>query len=51
MTAECRCGQDSDPLLVMLSVPAAARVPPDPLLRLLVNRRPDPISRTGADEL
>ncbi len=51
LLAELVCGHDSDLLRVMLSVPAAARIPPDPLLRLLVNRRLGRISRDGSREL
>ena len=51
LLAEYICGIDSDLLRVMLSLPAAGRVPPEPLLRFLVNRRLGRIAREGASEL
>ena len=39
LLAEHICGEDSELLQVVLSLPRAALLPPDPILRFVVNRR------------
>ncbi len=39
LVAENICGEDSDLLALMRSIPSAARLPPDPLLRIAVQAR------------
>ena len=43
-------GVDSELLRVMLSLPKAAILPPDPILRFIVNRGIDTYATTGAGE-
>ena len=50
LLAEHICGEDSELLRMMLSLPRAALLPPDPILRLFVNRRIGRIAATGAGE-
>ena len=51
LLAEHVCGMHSELLEVMLSMPGAGLLPPDPLLRILVNRRLRRIERDGAREI
>jgi len=51
LLAEHICGQPSELLDVMLSLPKAALLPPEPLLGLVVNHRLRKIEREGASEI
>ena len=51
LLAEHVCGVHSALLEVMLSMPGAGLLPPDPLLRMLVNHRLRRIERDGAREI
>lgn len=51
LLAEHVCGIRSELLEVMLSMPGAGRLPPDPFLRILVNHRLRRIERDGAREI
>lgn len=51
LLAEHVCGMHSELLEVMLSMPGAGLLPPDPLLRMLVNHRLRRIERDGAREI
>ena len=50
LLAEHICGEDSELLRVMLSLPRAALLPPDPILRLFVNRRIGRIAASAPGE-
>ena len=50
LLAEHICGEDSELLQVMLSLPRAALLPPDPILRFVVNRRVSRFAASGAAE-
>ena len=50
LLAEHICGEDSELLRVMLSLPRAALLPPDPILRFVVNRRIGRFAAAGAAE-
>jgi glycine/D-amino acid oxidase-like deaminating enzyme len=50
LLAEMICGVDSELLQVMLSLPKAAMLPPDPILRFVVDRRIDKFAATGPGE-
>ena len=50
LLAEHICGEDSELLQVVLSLPRAALLPPDPILRFVVNRRVGRLAATGAVE-
>ena len=50
LLAEHICGEDSELLQVVLSLPRAALLPPDPILRFVVNRRIGRFAATGAAE-
>ena len=50
LLAEHICGEDSELLQVMLSLPRAALLPPDPILRFVVNRRVSRFAAAGAAE-
>ena len=50
LLAEHMCGVDSELLRLMLSLPRAALLPPDPILRFFVRRRIDRIAATGPGE-
>ena len=50
LLAEHICGEDSELLQVMLSLPRAALLPPDPILRFVVNRRVGRFAAAGAAE-
>jgi glycine/D-amino acid oxidase-like deaminating enzyme len=50
LLAEHICGVDSELLGVMLSLPKAALLPPDPILRYVVNREIDKAASTGPGE-
>ena len=50
LLAEYICGEDSELLRLMLSLPRAARLPPDPILRFAVRRRIGRIAAAGPDE-
>jgi glycine/D-amino acid oxidase-like deaminating enzyme len=47
LLAEHICGVDSELLEIMLSLPKAAILPPDPILRFVVNREIDRVAATG----
>ena len=50
LLAEHICGMDSELLRIMLSLPGSSRVPPDPVLRHVVNHRLRRLSKAGAGE-
>jgi len=50
LLAEHICGVDSELLEIMLSLPKAAILPPDPILRFVVNREIDKVAATGPGE-
>jgi glycine/D-amino acid oxidase-like deaminating enzyme len=50
LLAEHICGVDSELLEVMLSLPKAAILPPDPILRFVVNREIDKTAASGPGE-
>ena len=50
LLAEHICGLDSELLAVMLSMPKAALLPPDPILRFVVNREIDKFTASGPGE-
>lgn len=50
LLAEHICGVDSELLEIMLSLPKAAILPPDPILRFVVNREIDRVAATGPGE-
>ena len=50
LLAEHICGEDSELLRIMLSLPRAAQLPPDPILRFVVNRRIGRFAAAGAAE-
>lgn len=50
LLAEQVCGHDSEDLRTLRAMPNAARLPPDPLLRFLAERRLRNIARTDAGE-
>ena len=50
LLAEHICGEDSELLQVVLSLPRAALLPPDPILRFVVNRRVSRLAAAGAAE-
>lgn len=50
LLAEHICREDSELLQVMLSLPRAALLPPDPILRFVVNRRVSRFAAAGAAE-
>ena len=50
LLAEHICGEDSELLQVVLSLPRAALLPPDPILRFVVNRRVSRFAAAGAAE-
>jgi len=50
LLAEHICGEESELLDVMLSLPRAALLPPDPILRFAVRRRIDRIAAAGPGE-
>ena len=50
LLAEHICGKESELLQVMLSLPRAALLPPDPILRFVVNRRIGRFAAAGAVE-
>ena len=50
LLAEHICGEESELLRVMLSLPRAALLPPDPILRLAVRRRIGRIAAAGPGE-
>ena len=50
LLAEHICGEDSELLQVMLSLPRAALLPPDPILRFFVHRRIGRIAAAGPGE-
>jgi len=50
LLAEHICGIDSELLQVILSLPKAALLPPDPILRFVVNREIDKFTATGPGE-
>ena len=50
LLAEHICGEDSELLQVMLSLPKAALLPPDPILRFFVDRRIGRIAAAGPGE-
>ena len=50
LLAEHICGEDSELLRLMLSLPGAARLPPDPILRFFVRRRIGRIAAAGPGE-
>ena len=50
LLAEHICGVDSELLEIMLSLPKAAFLPPDPILRFVVNREIDKVAATGPGE-
>ena len=51
LLAEHVCGVQSDLLRIMLSLPRAALLPPDPILRMVVDHRLRRIERDGAREM
>ena len=51
LLAEHVCGVRSELLEIMLSLPRAGLLPPDPFLRMIVNHRLHRIERDGAGEL
>ena len=50
LLAEHICGEDSELLRLMLSLPRAALLPPDPILRFFVRRRIGRIAAAGPGE-
>jgi glycine/D-amino acid oxidase-like deaminating enzyme len=50
LLAEMICGVDSELLQIMLSLPKAAMLPPDPILRFVVDRRIAKFAETGPGE-
>ena len=50
LLAEHICGEESELLQVILSLPRAALQPPDPILRFAVRRRIGRIASAGPDE-
>ena len=50
LPAEHICGEESELLEVMLSLPRAARLPPEPLLCFAVRRRVGRIAAAGPGE-
>ena len=50
LLSEHICGIDSELLQIMLSLPKASLLPPDPILRFVVNREIDKAAATGPGE-
>ncbi|MDE0880927.1 MAG: hypothetical protein OSB00_20060, partial [Sphingomonas bacterium] len=50
LLAELICGVDSELLQVMLSLPKAGLIPPDPILRFIVDRRINDYAASGPGE-
>ncbi|MFP6727875.1 MAG: hypothetical protein VCB63_13635, partial [Alphaproteobacteria bacterium] len=50
LLSEHICGNDSELLQIMLSLPKASLLPPDPILRFVVNREIDKVAATGPGE-